>query len=351
MHYGKHQPSLAAGRPVFYPLIPILLLAVWIGGCATWIGSERAACIESRAAFDIGSATLKMKAAEVDRCANIPLNPLLRKDVKVAFSENTPNRSFSPEIQRLGIAELQKLKSDAEARGVSKFAGVATAAFREAINAPAFLAEVKRQTGVDIRLISQDEEALLGYKAVRAAMPAGPVVTWDIGGNSMQMVYQDRSGRYRLYRGRTASVTFKRLVLEDILHKEACRSSSPNPIGAKNLARALAAARSAAGDVPAAIQNALKQSDTNVIGIGGVHNASLRHQLQAEDAYTRDELAAALQKRIDWSDSQIGGAYADTDVTNLILVLGFMQALEIDRVILKDINLTDGVLIEPSFWQ
>jgi hypothetical protein len=35
----------------------------------------------------------------------------------------------------------------------------------------------------------------------------------------------------------------------------------------------------------------------------------------------------------------------------LILVLGFMKKLGIQEVRLADVNLTDGILLDPAFWQ
>jgi exopolyphosphatase/guanosine-5'-triphosphate,3'-diphosphate pyrophosphatase len=50
------------------------------------------------------------------------------------------------------------------------------------------------------------------------------------------------------------------------------------------------------------------------------------------------------------NDKQVGGKYADTDVSNLILVSAYMEALGVKKVIPKDINLSDGVLVMPDYW-
>jgi len=90
---------------------------------------------------------------------------------------------------------------------------------------------------------------------------------------------------------------------------------------------------------------------TVVIGIGGVHNQSIRKQVKKVASYSRENIMNVLQDRLDLTDEQIGGQYADTEVSNLILVLGFMQKLEIEEVLLADVNLTDGILVDPAFWR
>jgi hypothetical protein len=50
------------------------------------------------------------------------------------------------------------------------------------------------------------------------------------------------------------------------------------------------------------------------------------------------------------NDKEIGGRYADTEISNLILVLGFMEKLGIKEVIPVNVNLADVILIDPEFW-
>ena len=339
-------------RPPFYWLVFIVLYAVCQIGCAHQPPIEKK-CIEHRAAFDIGSATMKMKIATIDRCQNRNLGVVHKKDVKVPFAENIHNHLLSENIQNSGIEQLMALQREALAQGAQTFSGVATAAFREADNAEPYLTRIKNQTGITIKLISHDEEAVLGYKAVMAGMetPSKNSLVWDIGGYSMQMVMKNKNEDYVVYRGKMASLSFKNQVIEKIHRGSAGGPISPNPIGRKNLAAVLQLAMTAAEDVPDEIKSYLRETGISVIGIGGVHNHSIKKQVNADDWFTRNDLMEALNHRIEWTDAEIGGRYANTDVSNLILVLGFMKKLDIDRVYLKDVNLTDGILIEPSFWQ
>lgn len=329
--------------------VAFILCVVLLSGCAS-VGEQ--ICIEHRTAFDIGSATMKMKTAKVDKCREPSVEITRQKEVKVSFAENTRNYLLSRDIQNIGIEQLKILKKEAMTQGAQTFAGVATAAFRQADNTPLFLAEIKAETGINIRMISQDEEAVLGYKAATANTknPSENIVVWDIGGHSMQMIMKHRDQNYRVYRGRLASLSFKNQIIETIQRRAADGQASPNPIGRQNLTAALEMAMNAAGDVPDEIKYSIRQAGATIIGIGGVHNQSVRKQIGKNSAYHRDDLANALKDKLDLSDIQIGGHYADTDVSNLILVLGFMKKLDIEEVHLTDVNLTDGILIDPAFW-
>ena len=334
---------------VRYYLAAFVLCVFLLSGCTS---VTRQICIEQRTAFDIGSATMKMKTAKVNKCRETPVEIIRQKEVKVSFAENTRNHLLSRDIQNIGIEQLQVLKKEALALGTQTFAGVATAAFRQADNTPLFLAEIKAETGINVRMISQDEEAVLGYKAATANTKDPPehIVVWDIGGHSMQMIMKHRDQNYRVYRGHLASLSFKNKIIEIVQRRAADGQASPNPIGRQNLTTSLEIAMNAAADVPDEIKNSIRQAGATIIGIGGVHNQSVRKQVGKNSTYRREDLVNTLKGKLDLTDVQIGGHYADTDVSNLILVLGFMKKLDIEEVHLADVNLTDGILIDPAFW-
>jgi hypothetical protein len=50
------------------------------------------------------------------------------------------------------------------------------------------------------------------------------------------------------------------------------------------------------------------------------------------------------------SDEEIGGPYASTAVSDRLLITGFMHALGIPKVLLVNVDLTDGLLFESEYW-
>jgi exopolyphosphatase/guanosine-5'-triphosphate,3'-diphosphate pyrophosphatase len=323
-----------------------------LNACASHTHVIEANCTVIRAAFDVGSSTTKMKVGKIDKCLQKNLEIVYHHEVKVPFAENRPEGSFNSEIRQKGIAVLQYLKKEASNHGAQSFAGVATEAFRSAANSSDYTQEVKRMTKISIELISQDKEAILGYFAAVSALGSKPenTIVWDIGGSSMQIVLRRVNHSFLIYRGKLASISFKEKILTDIQHYPDAAHVSPNPIGKENMDKALKIAMIAAAEIPEEIKKKINDPDTIILGIGGVHNESIKKQLHVKDRYNAAEIINTLKYNIGLSDKDIGGSYADTETSNLILVLGFMNKLSIDRIYLVDVNLADGVLIDPTFW-
>src|SRR4051812_4687601 len=94
-------------------------------------------CIVRRAAFDIGSASTKLKVADVDTCLQKVVKVIYEEEQRVDFAQNLENsstHSFNAEIQAQGVKTLIQLRKKAQDLGASEFAGVATAAFRDSKN-------------------------------------------------------------------------------------------------------------------------------------------------------------------------------------------------------------------------
>ena len=172
-------------------------------------------------------------------------------------------------------------------------------------------------------------------------------VVWDIGSGSMQLVARSAADDDHLvYVGEHASQTFRNRVIESIQGRDPAQGDSPNPIDETDARQALALARTLAEAVPEAIVDRLRQGQAVVLGIGGVHLFSLRNQLGRGDRpYTRHQVEAKLKQRIGLTDAQIGGRFASTEVSNLLLVLGYMKALEIDAVLPVAVTLSDALLL------
>lgn len=333
-------------------LLNITICTLYLSACVHLLTPKEPRCIEYRAAFDVGSEKTKMKVAKIDKCRQKKIEIISKKEVKVPYAENKPDNVFNTEIQRVGIAALQALKKEAIDSGAQIFAGVATAAFRQAVNAPNLIQEINNQTGISVKLISQDKEAILGYLAAVSVLGLNEnnIVVWDIGSTSMQMILQNKDQSFIIYHGNLASISFKEKILTQIQHKLPQLYHSPNPIGKENLEKAVEIVTLAATEVPEGIKAIIGREGTIVIGIGGVHSESIKKQLHNKSIFRREDIMSIIQYKINLTDKEIGGIYADTEVSNLILVLGYMNKLGLNEVRLVDVNLADGILIDPDFW-
>lgn len=65
---------------------------------------------------------------------------------------------------------------------------VATAAVRSATNGKAFVAQVKRETGLDIKIISGEQEGRFSALGVLSAIPDADGLVGDLGGGSLELV-------------------------------------------------------------------------------------------------------------------------------------------------------------------
>lgn len=83
-----------------------------------------------------------------------------------------------------GFAEL------CERRGLSEHEidAVATSAIRDAENGGEFLERVRLRTGLDVRVLSREQEARYGYLAAVHSTPLTDGCVLDLGGGSMQLV-------------------------------------------------------------------------------------------------------------------------------------------------------------------
>ena len=148
-----------------------------------------------RAAFDVGSAACKILVADVDlHAGSAPAitKVVLSDRVAVQLSDDLAaggGARFSERALQELRDVLLEFKKRAEEQGAEQFAGVATAAFREASNGPGFLMQLKDE-GLPLRLVSQEREALLGFLTANHLCPhiaSHDLVSWDCGGGSLQV--------------------------------------------------------------------------------------------------------------------------------------------------------------------
>jgi exopolyphosphatase/guanosine-5'-triphosphate,3'-diphosphate pyrophosphatase len=75
--------------------------------------------------------------------------------------------------------------------GVESVVAAATSAVRDASNGMEFLELVKKRTGLNVRVLSGEEEAALSYRGVLSGLPVAPCSTLvvDIGGGSTEFIW------------------------------------------------------------------------------------------------------------------------------------------------------------------
>lgn len=93
-------------------------------------------------------------------------------------------------VERLTLTVREAMQV-AEDKGVEAVVPFATSAVREAANAEAVLARVAAETGVELEVVSGEDEARLTFLAVRRwfGWSSGRLLVFDIGGGSLEIAY------------------------------------------------------------------------------------------------------------------------------------------------------------------
>jgi exopolyphosphatase/guanosine-5'-triphosphate,3'-diphosphate pyrophosphatase len=95
---------------------------------------------------------------------------------------------LSSEGVEVALAALQRFRTLLNGWEPQDITAAATAAVREAADGPAFLRRVKAETGLDVRVLSGEEEARYAALGVLAGDPNADGVVGDLGGSSLELV-------------------------------------------------------------------------------------------------------------------------------------------------------------------
>ena len=144
------------------------------------------------ASIDVGSNTVKLLVAEVGPEGGMKV--LAREKELVRLGHETfLTGKLSSEAIEAGAEAVERLVRRARTSGAEAVRAVATCAVREAENADEFVEAVRSRCGVEVEVISGEEEARLITLGVRSEYPAScdPVFLVDIGGGSTELVLFD----------------------------------------------------------------------------------------------------------------------------------------------------------------
>jgi hypothetical protein len=333
------------------------------------------------------------------------------RPIALEASKNKNNELGIEEIQQLETAVkdfLQILVAEAKQQNLpAEISLVGTHAFRTSSSQQKII-ERMQKLGVPAQALSQKDEAIAGYKSVDPKVCANRSYgVWDIGGGSQQWVKSNRYWGFPLgaevFKQRlmwdlkiahahqhcsakeaslksviNKSHQSKRQSSKDIKsHQSAIKSGvdineganhSPNPIGQENWDKAhqfsVRLARSFIKN-----DNMTSFKESCIIGISGVHRYAILKRLQQQwdsikscvcssqnscakpkSTYHRQALVCLSKNLVDKTDCDpvIRDSYAATSVTNLFLVLGWMDVVGIDTIHVQSINIGHSLVIDKK---
>ncbi len=141
------------------------------------------------AAIDCGTNSIRLLIADID---GNNFREILRDMEIVRLGQGVDQTGqFHPDAIARTLAAVDKFAAEIAKRGVEKIRFCATSATRDATNRHLFVDGVRERLGIELEVISGDEEAALSFAgAIKDLNPSnGPFLVVDIGGGSTEFVF------------------------------------------------------------------------------------------------------------------------------------------------------------------
>lgn len=304
--------------------------------------------MQSVAIIDLGSNTARLVALEFEPERRFQMVDELRQVVRLSEGMGEERR-IRPEPFERAIDALRTFRSYCDAAHVQHVHATATSAVRVAVNGAEFVTAARDRAGIDLRVLSGEEEAGAGVLAVANSLPFSDAVVFDLGGGSMQVsAMQDR--RYRA--GRAYPLGAVRTTEEYL---------AGDPPKAKHVKALSRAVRRALEDDLAGLPRGVP-----VVGMGGTLRNLANVALQAEDPtpallhgyrLKRDRLSALVDDLVAMPVEArrdvvgLNRDRADIIVAGGIVIRTLLEQLRADEVVISGQGLREGLFYPYLFPQ
>jgi exopolyphosphatase / guanosine-5'-triphosphate,3'-diphosphate pyrophosphatase len=299
------------------------------------------------AGIDIGTLTCRLLIADLS--PHTPLKELRseRRILRLGEGVDQTKRLSQAAMDRV-IQCLCEWKVVIETYRVDACTAVATSAVRDAGNRDEFLGRVKREIGIDVEIITGEEEARRTLLGIRSGLPPGvtDMLALDIGGGSTEFIL-DRPGQAPLVRSIDIGVV---RLCERVLRSDP--PSSAEIQQARDWVR---------GETEAATAAMPRSSTVQFVGTAGTVTA-LAAMAQKLPSYeparihnytlhldTIQQLEQALLSRTKADRIGLPGLEKSREeviAAGAIIIRTIMETLGEQECLVSDLGLREGVLIE-----
>lgn len=215
------------------------------------------------AAIDVGTNSTKLL---VGRVSGRTVTPVLHRTIVTRLGEGLQQSGAisGPAADRT-LAAIAEFKALAKDRGAVRTAAVGTMVFRAAKNGKAFADRCTHESGLELRILTGEEEARLSFQGAVGASAAEQVLGIEIGGGSTQIMVGTHATLHASWSLNMGAV---------VLTEEFLKSDPP---AAEEMARMSAA-------IARHLQNVVARvgRTSELVGIGGTVSAILS-QLRKND--------------------------------------------------------------------
>ena len=139
-------------------------------------------------AIDVGTGSVLCLA--VEQREDGQLQELINESVITSLGTGTLSEErVGQKAQQRTLSAVVSYVKKLQAERVQQVSVVGTSALRRARNRAEFMERVSQETGVEVEVISGEEEARLTFWGATSGLDrAGPVVVMDVGGGSSELV-------------------------------------------------------------------------------------------------------------------------------------------------------------------
>ncbi|MDZ4672943.1 MAG: Ppx/GppA phosphatase family protein [Gemmatimonadota bacterium] len=317
------------------------------GSATTGSVATRPAPGDRIAAIDVGSNSIRLVVAEYDPEQGLTIIDEVRDQARLATGLASTGMLDEATMDR-AIEGLQRMKEVVTRRGARQLTAVATSAVREAGNGAAFVARVRKEAGIPLRIIDGETEAALSWRSVAHHFPLTKTraLVADIGGGSLELI-----GAVNGLIETTASLPLG-----------AVRMTERFPIDERGAVRAVRAIRKAARKKLKRAATWRAWSGAVVIGSGGTFTNLARMALERRGQVSTDAVhgevvtAAEVEQLLEWLATRtleerrnvpgLNPERADIILAGLAVTAELLDLAAAPAVRVSGFGLREGLLLE-----
>lgn len=315
-------------------------------------------CISYNYVFDIGSGTSKSAKYEIDRCevGKLEISFMDNKSKQVPYQhciEKSGNKTLTKDC----IEEAkQSIKEFKEHYGTDcqkeKCYGIATAWARNAKNTKEVLKEFQKE-GIDIRVVSQQDEGRLAYEAVVANLKQTNssllqnLIVLDVGGGSHQLTYS-QNGQIKVYNGAYGSANLRSLLIKNFGPKYGITEGDEKYFPKAAIEDILL---NMTRELKVLMQDLPQVKYRNMVGIGGVIKELMMDALNLGSEIKKTEIKEQIFKFSEISFDEAKAKFEEDEhpyipfmQSALILVYSIMDVLGVDTLHVSDVKSIEAIV-------
>lgn len=296
--------------------------------------------------LDFGTNSVRLLIVRVESNQSLSVLQKLKETVRLGEGE-FGDGCLQPEAIARATDVAVRFAQIARSSGASEIIAVGTAAAREAENADVLLDRLKAEAGIDLRVVSGQEEARLIYLGVASGMEIGDHLAFfiDIGGGSTETIVGNQNEHFYLHSHKLGAIRLSNLFLADA---RGPLSSQDYESVRAYIRRSAASTLRELGNFP--IEIAIGSSGT-IESLGEIASR-LRDSRSEPGRMTYRDLQSAIRMLCSLPIEArrlvpgLTPARADIIIGGAAILDVFMEELGVREIRISDRGLRDGLLVD-----